>query len=778
MEWILPIVLATAVLAPTAQKLLADRAGLFLALVPTGVFLHAIAAQFSVAAGDYAVFRAPWIPSLGIEWAFRTDGLANLLVLLVSGIGALIVVYASGYLRGHPRLGRFYATLFVFMAAMLGLATADDLFLLFVFWELTTISSFLLIGFQQDREEARLAARQSLLVTAAGGLALLTGLILLASAAGTTSISEITRAGDVVRAHPHYAWILGLVAAGAFTKSAQVPFHFWLPGAMQAPTPVSAYLHSSTMVKAGIFLLARFSPALGGTELWYGLLGGVGALTMLTGAVMALGQDDLKRLLAYSTVSVLGLLTMLLGLGTPIAARAFAVTLLAHALYKGTLFLVAGNVDHATGTRSLAKLGGLRKAMPWTAGAALAAGISMAGAPPLFGFLAKETAYEAALEAPHWAAFFGIATIATAVCLVFAALRVGFEPFRGERGELPSVPHDPGPALRTGPTLLAVAGVLAGLLVGPAERWIIAPVATAILQEQAPTGLALWHGFTPILALSALTVLFGVGLYRGRRRVLERAPSAAAAGRVGPTRAWDTGFAALLRMAAWQARELQNGSLRRYLAITLTTGFLATVWVLATSSPNVASWFDGPPLSSIGVASGFLVIGGALLMLTASTPLVAVAALGAVGFGVALLFLVYSAPDLALTQLVVEVLTVVLFVFVLRKLPASAPARWTQHRPGAVALALVAGVTMTTLTLLTFHLQAAEPISGFFNEWSVPAAHGRNVVNVILVDFRALDTLGEITVLAVAALGVLGLLARRRLALTRRRLAADPGAAS
>ena len=763
MVWILPLLLAAACLAPALQSRLGARAGPLLALLPAGIALHALFAQAGVARGEFELFRAPWIPSVGIDWAFRVDGLANLLVLLVSGIGALIVLYAAESLRDHPRLGRFHAFLFVFITGMLGLATADDLVLLFVFWEMTTVSSFLLIGFQQEKEAARLAARQSLLVTAAGGLALLVGILLLAEAAGTTSISAILDRGDAIHAHPHYPWILALILLGAFTKSAQWPFHFWLPAAMQAPTPVSAYLHSATMVKAGIFLLARLSPALGGSELWLTVVGGVGAATMLTGAFLSLGQDDLKRLLAYSTVSVLGLLTMLLGLGTPIAARAFAVTLLAHALYKSTLFLVAGNVDSAAGSRSLARLRGLRTGMPWTAGAALVAGVSMAGAPPLFGFLAKETAYEAALEAPKAAVFFGTAAVAAACCLVFAGLRVGLRPFAGTPAPTPgaSAPIDPGPAMRFAPVALASAGVLAGLLVGPAERWIIAPAASAILQAQAPTGLALWHGFTPILALSLVTIAIGVALYRVQQPLLTLASRVASLPRVSPGAVWDAGWSGLLRFADWQARTLQNGSLRRYLSVTLAAAFAATTWGFVASW-QLASGSNEPSLTSIGVAAVGLIIGGAVMIGAVSTPLAAIAGLGAVGFGVALLFLIYSAPDLALTQLVVEVLTVVLFVFVLRRLPR-ATGDGRRFAPAALGLALVGGATMALLTLVAFQVQLAEPISGFFEEQSVPAGYGRNVVNVILVDFRALDTLGEITVLAIAALGVMALLDRRRL---------------
>ncbi len=766
MGWIVLLVLATGLVAPLAIRRLGERAAPALAVVPAGVAAWAAAGQAAIARGEIPAWRTPWIPSLDVAWAFRVDGLANLLVLLVAGIGALVVLYAAAYLRGHAQLGRFFAFLFVFMAGMLGIAAADDVLLLFVFWELTTVSSFLLIGFDAHRQASRDAARQSLIVTVAGGLALLVGLLLLVDAAGTSSLSEILRS-DVVRSHPHYPFILAGIAVGAFTKSAQWPFHFWLPGAMQAPTPVSAYLHSSTMVKAGVFLLARLSPVLGGTDAWQVTLVGVGGITMLLGAVMALGQDDLKRLLAGSTISVLGLLTMLLGLGTPIAARAFAVTLLAHALYKGTLFLVAGNVDKATGTRSLERLGGLRGAMPWTAGAAAVAALSMAGGPPLFGFLAKETAYEAALEAPHASWLVGTATVLTGVCLVFAALRVGLQPFYGAARPTERTPRDPAPAMRLGPVVLAGAGVLTGLLVGPAERLLVAPAASAILQQEAPTGLALWHGFTPILALSALTLALGAGLFRARDALLSRAPALAPLARMGPARAYTAGLDGLLRFAAWQTRTLQNGSLRRYLAITLGAA-LVTVLAALGRTPLDRAWnalalpSEGPALVGLALAATLLVVGGALLAARAATRLVAVASLGAVGFGVALFFLVYSAPDLALTQLVIEVLTVVLLLLVLPHLPRAKDG--APRSPGAArtGLALLGGLTMAALALVASAPPLAEPISDYFSAQSVPAAHGRNVVNVILVDFRALDTLGEITVLGVAALGILALLATHR----------------
>jgi multicomponent Na+:H+ antiporter subunit A len=759
MEWIVPLVLAAGLAAPWIHVRLGDRTGPVLALLPAGIAAAALAAQVGVARGEVASFHAEWVPSLGLAWAFHVDGLANLLVLLVAGIGALVTLYAGAYLREHPRRGRFFAFLFVFMGAMLGIATADDLFLLFVFWELTTVASFLLIGFESGLETARRAAVRGLLVTAVGGLGLLAGLLLLGSAAGTHALSEIAARGDVVRADPAYPFILALVAFGAFTKSAQVPFHFWLPAAMAAPTPVSAYLHSSTMVKAGVFLLARLSPTLGGTEAWLALLGAVGGATLAVGAIGALLQDDLKRILAFSTLGVLGLLTMLLGLGTPIAARAFVVTLLAHALYKGALFLAAGNVDHGAGTRSVARLGGLRRAMPWTAGAAGAAALSMAGGPPLFGFLAKETAYEAVLEAPRTAAAFGAVTIAAGVCMVFAALRVGLEPFRGAPTPAAREAHDPSLAMRLGPVLLAGLGLAAGLLVGPAERFLVSPAASAILQDEAPTGLALWHGFTPILLLSLVTVATGAALFGARARVAATAERTRPWTRFGPERALVRAGDGLLAVAGASTRALQNGSLRRYLAVTLGAAVAAAA-VGLSSTAGLGLTPAGPPASPIGAAAVLLVAGGAVGMLTARTPLVTVVALGAVGFGVSLLFLVYSAPDLALTQLVVEVLTVVLFAFVLGRLPR--PAARVRPGAGAIGLATAGGLAMAALTALALSVQAPAPISGFLAENSVPLAHGRNVVNVILVDFRALDTLGEITVLAVAALGVVALLRAQR----------------
>ncbi|HRF49684.1 MAG TPA: proton-conducting transporter membrane subunit, partial [Anaerolineales bacterium] len=419
-------------LAPALTPRLGRWAGWVLAGLPAAIVLLLIV-QWPVVAGGRAIVEAyPWVPELGVSLSLRLDGLGLLFALLISGIGALVAVYGGGYLKGDRDLGRFYAWLLVFMAAMLGVASADNLLALFIFWELTSLSSYMLIGFGHDRASARQAALQALLVTGGGGLALLAGLVLLGLAGGTFELSALLSQGEALRAHALYVPAVVLILLGAFTKSAQFPFHFWLPNAMEAPTPISAYLHSATMVKAGVYLLLRLSPALGGTELWIYAVGGVGATTMLLGAVLALAQTDLKRLLAYSTVSALGMLTLLIGLGTKLALEAAVVLLAAHALYKGALFLVAGILDHETGTRDITRLGGLLRQLPITATAAGIAALSMAGVPPLFGFISKELIYEAALAGGAGPALIAIVVVAGVSFAVVAGL-VGLAPFWGAR---------------------------------------------------------------------------------------------------------------------------------------------------------------------------------------------------------------------------------------------------------------------------------------------------------------------------------------------------------
>ena len=468
---------------PLVSRVGGGAAGWVLAVLPLGLLTYFAGFAGAIAAGEVFSISYGWAPSLGIKFSFFLDGLSLLFAILISGVGALVLVYTGGYLAGHPQLGRFYAYILMFMGSMLGLVLADDLITLFVFWELTSISSYFLIGFDHNRESARAAALQALLVTGGGGLALLAGFLLLGAVSGTMEISGLMGSGAVVRSHPLYSSILLLVLAGAFTKSAQVPFHFWLPGAMEAPTPVSAYLHSATMVKAGVYLLARLSPVLGGTEFWMYTLTTTGATTMVLGAFLAIRQTDLKLILAYLTVSALGILVLFLGVGTSEAIIAAVVFLLGHALYKGALFLVAGIIDHETGTRDVTQLSGLRSAMPLTATIAALAALSLAAVFPSFGFIGKELLLEVSFTAKQGTAIFTTALVLASIVFVGAAGIIAIQPFFGKRMAMPKYPNEGPLSLWLGPMLLASLGILFGVLPSLVENSLIRPAAQAVVGD-------------------------------------------------------------------------------------------------------------------------------------------------------------------------------------------------------------------------------------------------------------------------------------------------------
>ncbi len=735
------------------------RAGWLLSLLPAALAIYFAASGPAVWRGAVLETRHDWAPALGVFLSFRLDGLSLLFALLITGIGAIIVFYGGRYLHGHRSLGRFYALLLFFMASMLGLVLADNLLVLYVFWELTGISSYLLIGFDHHREAARRAALQALIVTGAGGLALLAGIILLRQMAGTFEIAALAKQASAVRDHALYLPALALVLGGAFTKSAQFPFHFWLPAAMEAPTPVSAYLHAATMVKAGVYLLARLNPVLGGTDAWLISVTSVGALTMLAGGLLGLYKTDLKQILAYSTVSVLGILTFLAGLGTPLALTALAVYLLAHGMYKGALFLVAGIVDHQTGTREIARLGALWRTMPVTAAAALLAALSMAGLPPLLGFVGKEVFYEAGLDGFGLPSPFTAATAVTGALLFTLAGAAGFRPFLGRTRGKPAGEREAPVGLWLGPAILAAGGLLLGL----APALLIAPIRSAVL-AMAPAGthsveLALFHGLNPALYLSAASAAGGLVLYGLHPRLIAAGSRPERLWRWGPARAYELFMDALTGIARIQTRLLQSGYLRRYLRyVVLTTIGLAGFAILR----GVALLWPpamGARLHEVVVA--LVIVAGTIAAVTASSRLAAVASLGVVGVGVSLVFALFGAPDLAMTQLAVETLTVIVLVLVLYHLPDFSTLTGRGIRMWDAAVSLAGGGLMALLVLVSVAVRYAPAISSYYVDNSYGLAKGRNVVNVILTDFRALDTLGEITVIAMSALGVWALLRLR-----------------
>jgi multicomponent Na+:H+ antiporter subunit A len=702
--------------------------------------------------GPFSV-RAEWAPALNLSLSFRFDGLSTLFATLIAAVGTLIVVYAARYFRDHPDARKFNAALFGFMGSMLGLVLSDNVIALFVFWELTGFTSYLLIGFEHERPEARRAATQALIVTGGGGLALLAAGILMLQAGGTAQVSELASKGSLA-ADPAYVGITSLLLLAAFTKSAQFPFHFWLPNAMEAPTPVSAYLHSATMVKAGVYLVARMTPIAGGTMLWSGTIAIIGAVTMLVGAGRAMIETDLKRVLAYSTISALGILMLLFAIGTPAAAMAGLAYLLAHACYKGALFLVAGAVEHETGTRDVAALAGLRVVMPVTALAAGLAAASMAGIPLFGGFIAKEQLYDTIRLAAfpgRWADVLTAAAVGASMCLGAVGLTAGVAPFRGRPLPTPAA-HDAPVSLWMGPLILGVAGVMLGLFPGILSAPMASAV-TAITGARSGATLALWHGFTLSLALSVLTLAGSVGIFTYRRRLWRLAwPDV-----LHTEHLYSRTLAAVDAVSRRLGPLLQSASLRSYVlvvaltAIALVATALAMDRVLPVARRSTTVEFHEAALA-------VLILAGAVSAAVARTTMAAVLSLGVVGYGVAVMYALLGAPDLAMTQFAVETLTVVIFVLVFSRLRgfADLSSRFVRARDACVAIA--GGALVTTLVLFIGASGTTSRLAAYFADAAPRLAHGKNVVNVILVDFRGFDTLGEITVLVTVAIGVRALL--------------------
>lgn len=733
----------------------AGRSGAF-AVLPLALLAVFVWLAFTVR--EPRVVRVPFgAEALGFSLSFRLDGLSILFGTLISAIGVMVFVYGAAYLAGRRDITRFFLWLSLFMVAMIGIVVAENLIALFIFWELTSLSSWFLIGADHERAAARDAALQALLVTGGGGMIMMAGFVMLGSIAGSFELTAIQAQADMVRAHALYLPILLLVAAGAFTKSAQVPFHFWLPSAMEAPTPVSAYLHSATMVKAGVFLVARLLTVLGGTPEWIALVGTVGAATMLTGAVLAVFATDIKKILAYTTISALGSLTLLIGIGSPAAVQAAVVFVFAHALYKAALFMVGGILDHETGTRDVERLGGLRRAMPFTTAAAVAGAISLASFGPVLSFAGKEMVVLAIASSGRWSLALQAAVYTTSMLLAAAAALVAFRPFFGEAPE-PVRAHDPSPAMWLPPLILAASGIVIGLLPHGIAALLLAPAAAAVHPDAGGLHVALWHGVNVPLILAAAATAAGVVLFRTRTAWRRLCPPLADV-RIRPEAIWNASLRGTLRFAAWQARVLQSGYLRFYLLFIIATLILLLVAGATAGGLRFHIALQDVLLHELFFSA--IIIAGAVVAVRSRSRLGSVAALGVVGYSVALLYIFFSAPDLAMTQFLIETLTVILFVLVIYRLPRFTLLTGPVARGRDIIVCTLAGAVIAALVLAAASESVEPDLSNFYASNSVEAAHGRNIVNVILVDFRALDTLGEITVVAVAAIGVLALLRLR-----------------
>jgi multicomponent K+:H+ antiporter subunit A len=761
---LLPLLLGTAAtgwLGKRARGLTAFVAGGVTA-ASLGILLQQAPAVF---AGGEVRNRWEWVPEIGLSLSFRLDGLSLMFAGLILFIGLMIVIYAHFYLSAKDSVAKFYSEMMLFMAAMLGVVLSDNLLLLVVFWELTSLSSFLLVGYWSHRADARAGARQALAVTGGGGLVMLGGFVLLGQIAGTFELSEMLGQVEWIQADPMFVPAMLLILVGAFTKSAQFPFHFWLPDAMAAPTPVSAYLHSATMVKAGVFLMMRMYPVLAGTGWFEAVVTTVGLITVLFAAFIALFKHDLKGLLAYSTVSHLGLITFLVGLGSPLAAVAAVFHVLNHATFKASLFMIAGIVDHETHSRDMRQLGGLYKFMPWTATLSMVAAASMAGVPLTNGFLSKEMFFTEAVVGTSgvWGWVVPVLVTLAGVFSVAYSLRFVHDTyFNGPIGDVPNPhPHEPPLGMKLPTMILVTLCILVGLLPAMTFGPLVHVAASAMTGGELPEyHLAIWHGFNLPLLMSAIAVAAGAAIYlwlaKGRR--LHRILSEDWFGPVTGRQIFEGVIDGLFRWAGRISVRLETGSLQRYL------GWLIGAAVVVAGVQFVGSGIGAGdrtllPASPLAMAVWAVLIASCVAIAwTHHQRFQAVILVGLVGLVTSLVFVSLSAPDLALTQLSVEVVSTVLMLMGLALLPQHSPSESTvvrRVRDGVLALAGGAGMAWVSWVLLT---RNHESISWFFLEKALPIGGGTNVVNVILVDFRGYDTFGEITVLGIAAIGVLALM--------------------
>ncbi|MDQ2823751.1 MAG: monovalent cation/H+ antiporter subunit A [Pseudomonadota bacterium] len=744
-------------------------------VVTLAALVLAISAFGEVSGGEILRERYAWLPDVGLNLALRMDGLAWVFTVMVLGIGALVLLYARYYMSQRDPVARFFAYMLAFMGSMLGVVLSGNLIQLVVFWELTSVTSFLLIGYWQHRNDARRGARMAFTVTTIGGLCLLAGVLILGHIVGSYDLDAVLAAGDKVRAHAWYVPVLVLVALGALTKSAQFPFHFWLPHAMAAPTPVSAFLHSATMVKAGVFLLIRLWPALSGTEEWTWILGTAGVCTLLIGSFFAIFQNDMKGLLAYSTISHLGLIVVLLSIGSPLSVVAAIFHTINHAIFKASLFMAVGIIDHETGTRDMRLLRGLRHTMPYTATLAIVASAAMAGVPLLNGFLSKEMFFTETMlvgGTEDWSMSY--AAVAMGVFSVAYSLRFISVFFGPPATNLPKQPHEPPRWMRFPVECLVVLCIVVGVMPEHAVGNVLAVAAQAVLGGALPEySLAIWHGVNLPLMMSIAALGGGVLFYILLRRyfALAERDKVPVLYRLNGAQAYENCLAALWQAAAWLLRWTGTRRLQPQLLV-LMAAMVAVPLLVVDPLPAM------PPLriTDLDPLFALLWLIGAACALGAAWQakyhrLVALLLAGGVGVVTSLTFLWMSAPDLALTQLMVETVTTVLILLGLRWLPPRFPPAglaqrlplmsWIRRgRDGTVAVAGGLGLAAATYALLS--TEAPATISDFYMARALPDGGGANVVNVLLVDFRGFDTMGEITVLSIVALTVYALLRRFR----------------
>ncbi|WP_112874876.1 monovalent cation/H+ antiporter subunit A [Paracoccus endophyticus] len=746
------------------------------AVMAAGVVILALLFPL-IATGEVLRAQIEWLPSLGLNLDLRLDGLAWLMLLLVFGIGLLVVIYARYYMAPTDPVPRFYALLLAFSGAMAGILISGNIIGLVVFWELTSVVSFLLIGYWQRSQAARDGARMALTVTASGGFCLLAAMLMLGQIVGSYDLDTVLASGDVIRAHPLYLPVLILFLIGAFTKSAQFPFHFWLPNAMAAPTPVSAYLHSATMVKAGVFLLVRFSPALGQTPAWFWIVAGAGMTTLVIGAMIALWRNDLKGLLAYSTISHLGLITALVGIGSELAIIAAIFHILNHALFKASLFMAAGIIDHETGTRDMRRLSGLFGPMPRTGILAIVAAASMAGVPLANGFLSKEMFFAEAADwhngsaldnaLPYIAVFASVFSVAYSLRFIMSVF------FGPPATDLPRTPHEPPSWMRRPVEALVLLCLLVGIFPGLAARWVLDVAAVAVLGDRTPYySLALWHGWNTPLKMSLVALVAGLAVYAlGARRFSGEAEAPPLLDRIRGQRIFD----ALMLRLGWKwprvlHRAMGSDALQPQLRLIVVLTWLAAAFVLWGATRLVPRQvFEGvnPVFALLWAVGATCALGAAWQ--AKYHRFAALVMLGGAGLATCLTFAWFSAPDLAVTQLLVEILTTVLLLLGLRWLPRRVekiaedvllPARLRRGRDAVLAAACGTGVAA-----LAFAVMSTAPglsIGDWFRRNAYSEGGGTNAVNVILVDFRAFDTFGEITVLTIVALTCFALLRRFR----------------